>query len=140
MRWLLLIALAGCGSSAPPTAPPVVANDAPPTSPEVAAAPVGPPGDVARGEELFGSQGCMACHSIDGANRIGVSMKGLWGTEVTLVDGTTHVVDREYIRGALAEPSRYVQAGYPAGAMPSYRGQLSSEQMDDLVAYIASLK
>lgn len=139
MRWLVLVALVGCGSASKPVAeaapPPVVSNEAPPAP----ASPVARSPSIEAGAKIFVEQGCIACHSIDGTPKIGSTMADLWGETVTLLDGTTHVVDAAYIRSALVEPSRYVRPGFPTGAMPSYVGQLTDEDMDALAAYIQSL-
>jgi cytochrome c553 len=96
-------------------------------------------GLVKRGEALFDQHGCSACHSVDGTPKVGSTMAGLWGEEVTLIDGSTFTVDATFIKRALVEPQRFVRPGFPAGAMPSYEGQLSASDMDAIAAYIASL-
>lgn len=133
---MVLVALVGCGSSAssPPPEPtaPVVSNEAPPPPPIAPA--------LARGAELFELRGCVSCHSVDGTARVGATMKGAWGTQVTLSDGTMATFDAAFVRGALNEPHRYARHGFPAGTMPSYEGAFTAEDFEALVAYLQSLR
>ena len=55
-----------------------------------------------------------------------------------LADGKTVIADDRYIRDAILLPQREVAAGY-APIMPSFAGQLSDEEIFDLIAYIRSL-
>ena len=59
-------------------------------------------------------------------------------TAVPLDNGSTVIADDDYLRESIIEPSAKVVAGYPP-IMPSYRGQLSEEQIMALVAYVKSL-
>lgn len=94
---------------------------------------------IAKGQDVFNKKGCIACHSIDGSQLIGATMKGLWGSTVTLENGTTHVVDKEFFEGALNKPLDYVQAGFPT-TMPSFEGQLRDHEIAALELYVESLK
>lgn len=89
-----------------------------------------------RGKAVFQREGCQACHTVQGGEGVGPSMKGLFGSKQTVQDGTTVLVDRKYIRESIRHPDRTVVKGYPAN-MPSY-DHLSSDEIDVLVAYIAS--
>ena len=88
---------------------------------------------VAAGEKLFNSWGCNACHG-----QRAPTLAGLYLSKVPLDDGTTAIADEDYLRESIIEPSAKIVAGYPP-IMPSYRGQLSEEQIVDLVEYIKSL-
>ncbi len=107
------------------------APDAPPDS--------GLPGDPARGFELTMTKGCLTCHSPDGTEKVGPSWLHAWGSEVTLEGGRTARVDADYIRRALQDPEADRVAGFVAH-MPSYAEFLTDAEIDDLIAYIASLK
>jgi cytochrome c oxidase subunit 2 len=65
-------------------------------------------------------------------------MAGLYGRKQELDDGSTVMVDELYLRESIIEPAAKVVKGFPP-IMPSYRGQLSEEQIMELVAYIKSL-
>jgi cytochrome c oxidase subunit 2 len=96
---------------------------------------------VSRGEELAGKNGCLGCHSTDGSRRVGPSLKGLMGSERTVVrDGKTLKVqaDANYLIRAIREPAADVAEGYPA-AMPPYPG-LSDDDIKALQAWLETLK
>jgi cytochrome c oxidase subunit 2 len=57
---------------------------------------------------------------------------------VLLESGATAKFDENYIRESIVNPNAKVVRGYPA-VMPTYRGQLSEEQILQLIAYIRSL-
>ena len=55
-----------------------------------------------------------------------------------LKERATAKFDETYIRESIINPNAKIVRGYPA-VMPTYRGQLSEEQILDLIAYIKSL-
>ena len=62
---------------------PIAANDSIHVSAAAPARPLPATQTLAqRGHELFASKGCTACHSVDGSNRVGPSIKGLYGSSV----------------------------------------------------------
>jgi cytochrome c oxidase subunit 2 len=93
-------------------------------------------GLVKQGMQLAQSQGCFACHSVDGSARVGPTWKGLYGKTETLSDGTTALVDKAYLNAFIRNPTARVPKGYPP-IMPKFN--LSDQQMAALVAYIESV-
>lgn len=91
---------------------------------------------AATGARLAQSLGCAACHSADGARKLGPTWDGLWGETVALTDGTTVVVDAGYIARSIREPAAQVVRGF-APLMPQVA--LSDADIDAIVAYIRSL-
>lgn len=92
------------------------------------------------GAELAQTQGCLGCHSVDGGQSVGPTWLGVYGTEEALEDGTTVIVDEDYIRRSILEPNAQITKGFPANVMPNiYKDTLSEEQIDALIAYIQSL-
>ena len=89
------------------------------------------------GKQLFSDFDCASCHESGERVRCPV-LGGLYGTQVSLENGSKVLFDESYIRESLFEPKAKVAKGYPA-AMPSYRGQLSEDQVLALIAYIKSL-
>lgn len=85
------------------------------------------------GEKLFSQYGCVTCHSSRGP-----TMAGLYGREVDLMNGGKTIADEEYLRNAILEPSKELVKGYPP-IMPSFKGQLTEEQVMQLIAYIKSM-
>jgi len=88
------------------------------------------------GKKVFAQRGCVACHSLDGTRRVGPSLKGLWGHETKLADGSTVKVDEEYVRESLVKPGAKVVAGFPNVMPPS---ALPERDLQALVAYFQSL-
>src|SRR5688572_26621791 len=66
---------------------------------------------AARGQQLFQQLACVTCHLDDNTGR-GPSLAGLFGTSVTLADGSTATVDDSYIRESILTPQRKTVAGY----------------------------
>lgn len=97
------------------------------------------PPTAADGEALAGNYGCLACHATGGERRVGPGWGDLYGSEQVLTDGSTVKVDEGYLATAITEPDAAVPEGYTPGVMPSFAGQLDSEEVEALVAYIKSL-
>jgi len=74
---------------------------------------------AAAGHQLFTTLGCVQCHG-----QRAPTLAGLYGSIVTLTDGSAHIVDEQYLHRAIVDPSSQIVAGYPA-VMPSYQGQIS---------------
>lgn len=97
---------------------------------------------VKKGEELYRTKGCSACHSIDGTKIVGPSWKGVYGAKVKVVTNGKErevVVDDEYIKRSELDPNYDIVVGYPA-IMPSQKGILSDEEISAITEYIKSLK
>jgi cytochrome c oxidase subunit 2 len=94
-----------------------------------------PPAEA--GADLFRSIGCDTCHVEAGGGRA-PSLRGVYGHEVQLVSGRSVTVDNTYLRRAILDPGADVVAGYQP-IMPTYRGQISEENIFRLIAYIRSL-
>jgi cytochrome c oxidase subunit 2 len=93
------------------------------------------------GQQLSQQFGCPVCHSVDGTQRTGPTWLHLAGSQVTLADGTTVIADRQYLRDAIVDPDLQVVQGYAPKVMPATFSQiLSDDQVEDLIAYIESLK
>ncbi len=90
------------------------------------------------GERLFASMGCNSCHSGNAAAR-GPNLAGVYGTKLTLTDGSQVLVNDAYLRDAILNPSQHVTAGY-APIMPTYQGQISEDGLIDLVEYVKNLQ
>ncbi|HQU82659.1 MAG TPA: cytochrome c oxidase subunit II, partial [Pyrinomonadaceae bacterium] len=93
---------------------------------------------VQAGKDLFENKlGCASCHA-GGANQRGAKLEGLFGSDVKLVGGQTVKATDEYIRNSIINPSAQVVEGYQP-IMPTFKGQVTEEQLVSLVAYIKSL-
>jgi cytochrome c oxidase subunit 2 len=91
----------------------------------------------AAGEKLFLQQGCVTCHLADGTGP-GPSLLGLYGNPVKLTTGGTVTADDAYVRESILAPRAKVVAGY-VPIMPTFQGQLTEEQIGNLIAYIKVL-
>ena len=89
------------------------------------------------GEKLFTSLGCASCDLPDGTGRA-PKMMGVFGSTVKLQDGSTVTADENYIRESIMTPMAKIVAGY-APLMPTFQGQVSEEQLAQIIAYIKSL-
>jgi cytochrome c oxidase subunit II len=99
---------------------------------EAAATPEG------RGQALVAANGCAACHSTTGAQGIGPTWRGLFGSEEPLTDGTTVIADEAYIAESIHDPQAKIVAGFETQLMPTYG--FTEEQIADIVAYIKTLR
>jgi len=88
------------------------------------------------GKALFTAKGCTACHA--GNSVLGPQLGGLSGKKVTFQDGTSTVADDAYLRESILNPQAHVVQGF-APVMPTFQGQLSEENVMNLIAYIKSL-
>lgn len=108
---------------------------------------------IALGEQVFRSAtpACVACHSTaPGVNMAGPSLAGLSARTAKLLSGDSYkgkATDlASYIRESVAQPSAHLVPGamYSADGvsfMPTtYAKDLTPEQIDQLAAYLSSLK
>jgi len=92
---------------------------------------------VQAGEKLFTQFDCVNCHA-SGRRQRCPNLTGLYGTTVQLTGGGTAVFDEAYIRESILYPKAKVVAGFEP-IMPTFRGQVTEEEMLELIAYIKSL-
>src|SRR4029450_11582571 len=86
------------------------------------------------GAHLFQQMGCAMCHGTGQAP----ALEGLFGSSVQLYGGETVLADEGDIRESILDPRAKMVAGY-APIMPTFQGQLSEEELTQLVSYIKSL-
>jgi cytochrome c oxidase subunit II len=89
------------------------------------------------GAQLFQKLGCAACHLPQG-NGQGPSLVGVFGRPVKLASGATIEANEDYIRETIIHPGVKVVAGYQP-IMPTFKGLVGEEGMQQLIAYIKSL-
>lgn len=94
-----------------------------------------------KGEKLYNSKGCVACHSVDGSKKVGPSWKGLWESKGhEMASGEKLDIDENYIRESILNPNAKIVKTYPAGVMPAQQGLLNEQQLTALIEYIKTLK
>jgi cytochrome c oxidase subunit 2 len=90
-----------------------------------------------KGQALVAANGCAACHSINGAEGVGPTWQGLFGSKVELEDGSVVTADETYLTESIKNPAAQVVKGF-APAMPVY--PFTDEEIANIVAYIKTLK
>lgn len=103
----------------------------------LAGAPADATGPAAAGAALYRRLACASCHAADSSVHA-PPLEGLYGRRVALEGGAEAIADEDYLRTSIVDPRRQIVRGQPA-LMPSYAGQLSEEELLDLVAYLRSL-
>lgn len=91
------------------------------------------------GAKLYTQRACNTCHSIDGSKNVGPSFKGIFGRTEQLKDGSTIIVDEEYIRESILNPQAKLVQGYDP-VMPAFQGLLRDREIEALIAYLKSLE
>lgn len=86
------------------------------------------------GAQLYDKYLCITCHGTGN----GPAFNDLYMSRVRLADGTTVIADEAYIRESILYPSAKLRKGYDP-IMPTFKGQLTEEQILQLIAYIKSL-
>ncbi|HEX7183874.1 MAG TPA: cytochrome c oxidase subunit II [Thermoanaerobaculia bacterium] len=95
---------------------------------------------TASGADLFQQLACHTCHRTGTAGMAARAprLEGLFGHQVRLEDGGTLVADENYLRESILNPMAKVTAGWQP-IMPTYQGQVTEEQLTQLISYIRSL-
>ena len=92
-------------------------------------------GDPANGKTLFSSNGCGGCHvykPAGSAGNVGPDLDNLAADAQKANQGPLQT----YVATSIKNPSAYVVPGFPDQVMPSYGGQLTDQQVADLVAFL----
>lgn len=92
-----------------------------------------------KGQKLYTRLGCAQCHSVDGIRITGPSWKDLYGSTQKFTDGSTAVVNEEFLHGFLPAPTARLPVGDPPypPAMPPF--PIPTEQMDNIAAYMRTI-
>jgi cytochrome c oxidase subunit 2 len=89
------------------------------------------------GAKVFQQRGCPTCHIADGTG-LAPSLLGVYGHAVKLTTGETAAADDAYVRESILAPRAKIVFGYKP-IMPSFQGQLTEEQLNNVIAYIRAL-
>ncbi len=90
----------------------------------------------AQGRDIALQKGCASCHGTAGEGRVGPPFVGLFGSTVSLQDGTTVVADEAYIVESIIEPNAKKVDGY---ALPMPQTNLTDDELASIVDYIREL-
>lgn len=101
-----------------------------------------PAGDPVAGEKVFNgvaAPACNTCHSLEpGVTLIGPSLATVGNVAGSRVSG---VSAENYLRESITDSDSYIVEGFAPGIMTgTYGAQLSAQQIDDLVAFMQTLK
>jgi cytochrome c oxidase subunit 2 len=91
------------------------------------------------GQQLYQTLGCASCHGANGEGGRGPTLAGAFGKMASLQSGQSVVVDEAYVRESILNPQAKIVAGF-GPIMPTFQGQISEDQLMQLVAYIKSLQ
>lgn len=131
----------GGGETRPPTqtvAPTAAATNTPSGARPTAAAtqPTGGQGDAKKGQALFASLGCNGCHATSADKIVGPGMAGLNGRAGTRVAGMSADA---YIEQSIREPNAFVVPDFLPSVMPATFGNLTADEIRNLIAYLKTL-
>ncbi|HEY3782769.1 MAG TPA: cytochrome c oxidase subunit II [Fimbriimonadaceae bacterium] len=94
-----------------------------------------------KGEELYTQYNCTNCHGPADTERA-PSLVGIYNRPVKVDNGSVVTADDNYLRESIVNPYAHIVQGY-TNTMPQYtsgaKGQLSEEQLQQMVEYIRSL-
>jgi cytochrome c oxidase subunit 2 len=93
--------------------------------------------DLDRGRQLMESEGCLSCHSTDGSEIAGPTLKNVVGRIVRLKDGSEIVADDVYLKEAILDPEKFVVVDYDP-IMPSY-SHLTEDDVRAMLDYMHAL-
>ena len=102
------------------------------------AGPGGSESMASQGEKLFQQQGCASCHAPSSGTGRCPNLNGVYNNPVLLRGGQQVIADEAYIRESILNPRAKIVAGYEP-IMPTFEGQVSEEQILQLIAYIKSI-
>ena len=91
--------------------------------------------------EILAKTNCAACHSFTtAANPNGPSWFGLYGSTVTLVDGSTVAADDAFLRESIVDPYAKTVQGYGQTMPATFGTVLSEDDIANILAFIKTLK
>lgn len=95
---------------------------------------------LSRGQKVYAENGCGGCHTLGSlsAGVVGPNLTQIGTIAADRIDGQSA---EEYIRQSITNPGAYVVETFPENVMPqNFSEILSEEQINDLVAFLASYK
>lgn len=94
------------------------------------------------GLRLLEVNGCMTCHSLDGAPKIGPSLKGLCGSVIVVrTNGVkrTITVDHDYLQRSILDPPADIVDGFEPTMPTHFRAQIGETKLNTILAYLDSI-
>jgi len=87
--------------------------------------------------QLLEAKDCMTCHSVDGEENTGPTLKGIYGRTVRLANGQSVTADDEYLRESIMKPEAKIVADFD-DLMPV--PEITEEQLTEIIEYLKTLK
>lgn len=91
------------------------------------------------GQQIYETLGCVSCHGAAGEGGRGPALEGIFGKQVFLNNGQSIIADEAYIRESIVNPQAKLVNGF-GPIMPTFQGQVSEEQLLQILAFIKSLQ
>jgi len=92
------------------------------------------------GPKILQAKGCLGCHSLDGAAKVGPTFKGLMGKEETVIvagEERKITVDRAFVRDHIVNPRSATVKGFPPVMPPT---AMTDEELDTVAAYLETVR
>jgi mono/diheme cytochrome c family protein len=88
------------------------------------------------GQQIFQGAGCASCHTLSKANANGTVGPNL--NQLAQAAGQREKGKKpdQYVEESILDPEAYTVKGFPKGAMPTFKGQLSDKQLKALTAFL----
>ncbi len=118
------------GAAATATTAPEPAATTPP------AVSTGPAGDAGNGETVFTANGCSTCHSTGDNRIIGPGLAGVFARAESRGTGQTA---EEYVFTAITDPGSFIVPDFPNAMPATFGSSISEGDIQDLIAYLATL-
>jgi cytochrome c oxidase subunit 2 len=96
-----------------------------------------PPQQTGAAYKLLEAKDCLTCHSIDGSESIGPTLKGILGRTTKLTNGSTITADEAYLRESIVQPETKIVHGFD-DLMP--KPELTDEEVNQILEYLRTLK
>lgn len=82
------------------------------------------------GKKVFQKNGCIACHTVDGAGgKVGPALEKVGAK------------GKDFIKESILEPNKVVTQGFAPNIMPqNFKDKIKGQELTDLVDYLASHK
>ena len=91
------------------------------------------------GEKIFNRMACITCHSVDGSDSHGPTLKAVAGSPRHLIGIKEPILaDEAYLKESILTPNKKVVKGFQPNYMPPFN--LKENELKSLVLYIKTLK
>jgi cytochrome c oxidase subunit 2 len=87
--------------------------------------------------KLLEAKECLTCHSLDGSESIGPTLKGILGRATKIKGGGSLTADEAYLRESIVKPEAKIVDGFD-DVMP--KPELTDEELNQILEYLKTLK